>query len=180
MKLFITAVVTLLLVGVLAGCSVKQPVNIEDDISTSFDIDKADALSDAQADASVQSPALSIEDKFNAISFYPVSNHYCKSVIVNDVEYTEMFLQEKNTFVRASKENEMDQEIFSYDYVTTDFTYLYYFENELLLQVIVNLETGALLEGDQELAELLTPEAKEIQSYFNELLSLSGLTLEDL
>lgn len=120
-----------------------------------------------------------ILEKFASIDFHIVSGNYCRNVTHDDVLYTEMFVTTKKNFVRVAN-NDVEQEVFAYNYVSDDFTYLYYYDGELMSKTIFNLTTGAIFEDSEEYAKLLKTEAEEIKIYFNDLLKASGLDLDDL
>jgi hypothetical protein len=121
----------------------------------------------------------SLDEKFSLIEFNIVSGNYCRNVTADDVKYTEMFVGKKNNFIRVAI-NDVEQEVFAYNYVSDDFTYLYYYDGELMSKTVFNLKTGEILEDPEEYASLLQTEAEEIKIYFNELLQASGIALEEL
>lgn len=122
---------------------------------------------------------LALEDKLAQIDFYFVSGVYSRSVLQESIELIEMFSLDKNSFVRIAT-GDMEQEVYAYNYYSGDFTYMYYFEGELLSKTILNVETGAVLQDEDDYASLLTSDADELKEYFFQLIELGNISLTDL
>lgn len=120
-----------------------------------------------------------LNDKFAQIEFYMVSGFYSRKVQQDGLEFIETFALDKNSFVRIA-ENELEQEVFAYNYRSDDFTYIYYFDGELMSKTIFNVDTGAILQDPDGYTESLKIDAEEIKIYFYALLDTAGLTVEDL
>lgn len=119
------------------------------------------------------------EDKFARIEFYMVSGYYCRNVKQDDLEFVEMFSLDKDNFIRIA-ENDNEQEVFAYNYVSDDFTYIYYFDGQLISKTVFNVETGAVLQDSDGYTELLTIDAQEIKIYFYDLIEIAELKIDDL
>ena len=74
----------------------------------------------------------------------------------------------------------MEQEVFAYNYQTDDFTYLYYFDGDLMTKTRFNVATGDVIEDEAGYADLLKTDADDLKVYFTSLLGESGILLTDL
>jgi hypothetical protein len=90
-----------------------------------------------------------------------------------------MFSFDKDTFVRIAT-SDIEREVFAYNYVSDDFTYIYYFDGDMAAKTVINIGTGAVLEDEQGYAELLTESADELKLYFNDLMEVAGLVPDEL
>jgi hypothetical protein len=95
------------------------------------------------------------------------------------MQFMEMFSFDKANFIRIA-ENDVEREVFAYNYTSDDFTYIYYFDGELVSKTVFNVSTGAILEDEDGFTEYLTTDAEELKIYFNTLLDSSGITLDEL
>lgn len=111
--------------------------------------------------------------------FTMVSGRYVRNCAEGDTEYTEMFLLDKTSFVRAASDD-TEEEVFVYDYAADRFTYLYYFEGELLSKVVYDFGTGTVLEDADGLAELVTGDAEALKNYFYGLLTMADIDVSEL
>lgn len=171
-------IIFLIAILLLTGCAKSKAPNILDEPIVTFEVSEAKNPSQDESSNNLEVPQ-SIQDRFASINFHMVSGNYCRNVTQDGVEYSEMFVGYKNNFVRIAT-NEMEQEVFAYNYISDDFTYLYYFDGELLSKTIFNVGTGAIIQDSEEYAELLTTEAEQIKVYFNDLLTTSGLSISNL
>lgn len=173
-------IIFLIAIFLLTGCTRSDAPQLLDEPIVTFDVTEVTSIPEENDKLpSTQKANQSIEDRFALIDFCVVSGNYSRNVMHDDVEFTEMFVGYKNNFVRVAT-NDMEQEVFAYNYTTDDFTYLYYFDGELMSKTVFNIETGAVLQDPEGYAELLLTQAEEIKIYFNDLLKASGLTLNDL
>lgn len=173
------------------GCTTTNAKKLTDEPVVTFEVSEATSAPDDNAitnddihqnddsTTNTDDVSLSINDKFASIEFSIVSGNYCRNVTHDDVEYTEMFVGNKNNFVRVAT-NDLEQEVFAYNYILDNFTYLYYYDGELMSKTVFNITTGVVLEDSEEYADLLKAEAEEIKIYFNDLLKTSGLNVQDL
>lgn len=123
--------------------------------------------------------SLSLEERMASLSFVPISGQYVRNSMQGDVKYTEMFVTDKSSFVRAASD-ESEEEVFAYNYTSDRFTYLYYFEGELLSKVVYDVGADTVLEDTDDLAELLKGEAQALKNYFYALLDAAGIGVEEL
>lgn len=175
LKKIIILLITILL---LTGCARSNAPRLLDEPIVTFDVQEAN---DSSQDKQQSTPNISqsVMYKFASIDFKMVSGNLCRNVIQEDTEFSEMFVGNKNNFIRVAT-NEMEQEVFAYNYISDDFTYLYYFDGELLSKTIFNVGTGAIIQDPEKYAELLFVQAEEIKIYFNDLLLEAGLSLQEL
>ena len=114
-----------------------------------------------------------------SLSFAPVAGQYVRKSLQGDVEYTEMFAIDKSSFVRAALD-ETEEEVFAYNYHLDQFTYMYFFEGEMLSKTVYDMGTGKVLADDDDLMELLTGSAQDLKDYFYELLAQAGIGVKEL
>ena len=114
-----------------------------------------------------------------SVSFIPISGQYVRRSMQNDVEYTEMFALDKSSFVRAALD-ETEEEVFAYNYELDRFTYMYFFEGEMLSKVVYDMDTETVLEDEDDLMELLLGSAHDLKDYFFRLLDKAGIGMEEL
>ena len=121
----------------------------------------------------------SFEEKLNSIGFSLVSNEFVRNVIQDDTEIMEMLALEKNSFIRTTI-NGFEQEAYAYNYISDDFIYLYYVEDELMAKTVYNIQTGEVLQDDAGYSALLATEAEALKQYFYDLLEEALLTIDEL
>jgi hypothetical protein len=172
--------ILIVIVFLAVSCLNSEPVDLSQEQIQALEI-KEETIQDAIEEmAQNEGPTnLILEDKFAIIDFKLVSGKYTRSVIQDEVEYIEMIALDKNSFLRIAA-NEIEQEIYSYNYKSDDFTYLYYLKDELLSKTKFNIDTGAILIDEDGYAELLTIEAQELKQYLFDLLEQSDIAIEDL
>lgn len=114
-----------------------------------------------------------------SVSFIPISGQYVRRSMQNDVEFTEMFALDKSSFVRAALD-ETEEEVFAYDYRLDRFTYMYFFEGEMLSKMVYDMGAETVLEDEDDLADLLIGSGQDLKDYFNGLLDQGGIGVEEL
>ncbi len=182
-----TFILLLIVLFVLSGCSNNSAPSLDNE-----NISPVEALEAATEEPNINESyqietqesetmpdVSSLKEKMALIGFEEVSGYYTRNAIEEDVEYMEMFSFEKNTFVRIST-NDLEREVFAYNYQSDDFTYIYYFDGELAAKTKINVDTGAVLEDSDGYAELLSASADELKIYFSDLLEAAGLSPDEL
>lgn len=171
----------LALTFLISGCSINKPPELSDEPIETLEVIEFSSPEEESSDNTLDviDSNVSLDEKFLKIDFHCVSGMYTRKVLQDDIELVEMFSFEKNSFIRIAS-NEMEQEVYAYNYLSDDFTYLYYFDGELMSKTKINLETNAILEDTAEYAELLFADAEELKIYFGDLLEASGLNVEEL
>lgn len=177
---------------IFSGCADNNTPDLLDEPIETFEVTQAitepTETTVTETDESVQATdeqqpseeqILLLDDKFAIIEFFMVSGFYSRNVTQDGLEFTEMFSLDKNNFVRIA-ENELEQEVFAYNYFSDDFTYIYYFDGDLMSKTIFNVNTGAILQDEEGYTESLKIDAEEIKIYFYALIESAGLTVEDL
>ena len=96
-----------------------------------------------------------------------------------NIPYKEIFAVEKDCFIRIGM-SESEEEVFSYNYNTDEFTYLYYFADELISKVVYKVSDDKIIEDEDDLAELLKTDAQQLKDYFYELIEQAGIDNERL
>ncbi len=161
----------------LAGCESSPAVDLTDEVIATFPvIDEANLADTTGGSAAAGS---NLAEKFETIGFLPISGQFARNVIEDDVTYTELFSLEKENFIRIAA-SDMEQEVFAYNYQTDDFTYLYYFDGDLMTKTRFNVATGDVIEDEAGYADLLKTDADDLKVYFTSLLGESGILLTDL
>ena len=144
---------------------------------TSGPVETTSKPSDSTQQTSVDQTTL--DEKFAKIDFYLVSGVYSRKVLQEDVEITEMFTLDKTNFVRVAS-GEFEQEVYAYNYVSDNFTYLYLFDGELVSKTVFNVDTGAILQDINGYSEYLKADADELKSYFTELIRAAGIEISEI
>ncbi|MEX1308496.1 MAG: hypothetical protein AB1Z19_08210 [Eubacteriales bacterium] len=172
----IRLILVLMVVLLIAGCASTSSVELTDEVIATFPVyDEAELASASNSPTSTSDLA----EKFETIGFVMVSGQYTRNVTEDDITLTEMFALDKTNFIRIAFDD-MEQEVFAYNYTTDDFTYLYYFDGELMTKTKIHVDTGAVLEDEAGYADLLTTDAEALKVYFNALIDDAGLTISDL
>ena len=178
----------ILTIAILLCSCVKPPVLTEDAFSPSPDpslpmatkietpIPQDEDATPAPVGADI---SLSLEERMAVLSFIPVSGQYVRRSLLGDVEYTEMFALDKSTFVRAAL-NETEEEVFAYNYRLDQFTYMYFFEGEMLSKMVYDIGAETVLEDADGLQELLIGSARDLKDYFFGLLDRAAIGVEEL
>lgn len=133
-KVFIFSILTII---IFTGCTNNRIPDLMDENIETFEVEKAetsdikDSLNVVEKEQTKEpktsdeektpEESTSLEDKFARIEFFMVSGYYCRNVKQDDLEFVEMFSLDKNNFIRIA-ENESEQEVFAYNYVSDDFT----------------------------------------------------------
>lgn len=157
----------------LSGCS-NTIQDIEEEPIETFEVEKTE-----EENASSVSSDASLDEKMAAIEFYLVSDVYSRNVMQDDIEFFEMFSLDRDNFVRIST-SDLEREVYAYDYVSDDFTYLYYFDGNLTSKTVINVETGAVLEDDDGYASKLSEDASELKDYFYTLIETANMDITEL
>ena len=169
-------ILVLMTVILFSGCTSSSATDLTEEVIATFPV-----YDEAELATATSSPTanLGLAEKFEAIGFMMVSGQYTRNVTEDEITLTEMFALEKTNFIRIAY-SDMEQEVFAYNYETDDFTYLYYFDGELMTKTKFNIETGAILEDEAKYADLLTTDAEALKVYFYALLDEAGLEITDL
>ena len=158
-----------------SGCSNTATVDLTEEVIATFPVyDETKTVAPSSTPVNKD-----LTEEFETIGFALVSGQYTRIVTEDEAELTEMFALEKSNFIRIAH-NDIEQEVFAYNYATDDFTYLYYFDGELMTKTKFNIETGAILEDEAEYADLLMSDAEALKVYFYALLDEAGLEVSDL
>ncbi|MEX1377125.1 MAG: hypothetical protein AB1Z23_06545 [Eubacteriales bacterium] len=189
MKRYIKIAISVLIISiVLSGCIGNDIKSIDDEVIETFEVIKSEGDSSqgsifekSQSGSSDENRETNngLDEKFSTISFSLVSGVYSRNVVQDDIEVLEMFAQDRNNFVRIASNN-LDKEVFAYNYVSDEFTYLYYFDGELFSKIVIDVESGKVIQDDENYAEMLMTDAEELKEYFNALINSAGISVEEL
>ena len=165
MKKFLLILTCICLLG---GCS--NPINQ----NTNQDIiqDKQEMIQNATKENT-------LAEKLESLSFEPVSDYYLRNVKQEDIDITEMFVTGENSFVRITMSDD-EEEVFSYNYISDEFCYLYYFSDEQVAKVIYNIGKDKVIEDKYGFVDLIKTDAAELKEYFNSLIETAGISIEEL
>lgn len=143
--------------------------------------DEVDAVFEVTEATPIPAPKLpaDLTQSFEQAGFFMVAGQYSRRTESEEAIITELFVLEKKNFVQVAT-TDIEQEVFAYNYVSDDFTYLYYFDGTLMAKTKINLETGAVLEDDAEYADLLWADAENLKQYFYDVLQDADLTVQDI
>ncbi|MCK5811615.1 MAG: hypothetical protein KAG94_01830 [Clostridiales bacterium] len=176
----------LLIIGLIStliftSCSNSLVIPLDEEPINTFEVTKDSEInsSNPTPTETTESQGISLDEKFANIDFYLVAGVYSRNVLQDDIKMTEIFAIDKTNFVRVAS-NEFEQEVFAYNYVSDNFTYLYYFDDEIISKTIFNIDTGAILEDIDGYSELLKVKAEEIKVYFNALIEKVEITIEEI
>lgn len=147
----------------------------QDAAQTDTDTDDQTANEDSESGSS----DLELDDKLGSISFAKVQGYYVRECVQDDIPYKELFSMDTDSFIRIGSGNEED-EIFSYNYQTDEFTYLYYFAGELISKVVYGVAADKVVEDDDDLADLLKTDAQLLKEYFEDLIDEANIDIEQL
>jgi len=156
----------------LNGSDQTDSVQVDD---TTTDID----TTDESIDHSTSSENDSLNEKMASISFNLVSNYYVREVSESNIAYKEIFEIGSHNFIRYAV-GDMEKEVFSYNYRSDEFTYLYYFSDELISKVVFVVASNQVLEDEQDLFELLKPEGNALKTYFENLVEQAGININQI
>lgn len=170
-KLFFLLLCVLVL---LTGCSTQIAGSSSDQVPD----EKNEGEVNTELSAEEKSE-LSINDKFELISFTLKDGYYTRTVIQEGSEFVEMFIPEKDSFVRIMNEED-EQEVYSYNYKTTEFTYVYYIADEKVIKVAYNIDKDEVVEDEDDFIDLLKTDAVELKRYFESLIEEVGIELDEL
>lgn len=178
-KNYIFILVIVIVVFVFVGCKDNSALNTDEEIAESINEvinDNADSSEDGNSFLFDDSK---IDSKFESIDFYMVSGTYSRNVIQEDVEVLEMFAVENNSFVRVFTDD-LEREVYAYNYINDNFTYLYYLDGELVSKTVINVDTGNIVKDEEGYADMLIEDALELKDYFYDLMDMAQLTVDDI
>lgn len=185
-KSLILVLSILLIASIASGCSVNTlPSLSEEGVSpiVAQEATKEPLIEKAQEELEPIENAVdttpSLKEAMLKIDFEEVAGYYTRTAIEDESEYVEMFVFEKNTFARIAT-NDLEREVFAYNYLADDFTYIYYFDGEMTAKTEMNIGTGIVYLDESGYAELLTLSAEELKTYFSDLMEAAGISPVDL
>lgn len=120
-----------------------------------------------------------IAERLNDVSFTVVDGYYTRIVQQDEDKYVELFIPEKDSFVRILS-NDIEQEVYSYNYMTTEFTYIYYMGEEKVIKVVYDIDDDEVIEDDDSFSDLLKEDALELKIYFESLIQQADIKIEEL
>ncbi len=189
MKRYIILIFSIVFVlTTLTGCFGNDINDINDEIIETFEVIKSEEenngsspiideiLGNNNENSTVDT---ALNDKFASIDFYQIAGIYTRNVQQDDIEVMEMFAQDKNSFLRIAS-NDLEKEVYAYNYVMDEFTYLYYFDSELISKTVINVTTGKIERDDAGYASLIADDATALKDYFYELINTAGIILDEL
>ncbi len=157
-----------------SGCSTQITNESADPAVAEAGADKADTSLPAE-----ENPQLPLIDKFETISFVIKDKYYTRSVVQEGAEFVEMFVPDKDSFVRIMNEED-EQEVYSYNYRTSEFTYVYYIADEKVIKVVYNIDKDEVVEDEDDFIEFLKSDAVELKVYFEYLIEEAGIEIDEL
>ncbi len=174
-------IISLLSILIFTSCSNSSAIPLDEEPINTFEVtnDSETTTENQQPSASTTPQGISLDEKFANIDFHLVAGVYSRNVLQDDAKITEMFAIDKTNFVRVAS-NEFEQEVFAYNYVSDNFTYLYYFDDEMISKTIFNIDTGAILEDIDGYSELLKVKAEEIKVYFHALIEKAEISVDEI
>jgi len=153
----------ILILLLASGCTSKvKPVSAEENVE----------LSHMNNDSS-------LENRLVNISFYPKDDYYVRNISQNDREMIEVIAVQENSFMRII-DTEADKEVFSYNYIKDEFTYLYYFAEEITIKVVYDMTNQNVLDDEDEFFDLIKPEAIAFKDYFNLTFENANIAVDEL
>ena len=111
----------------------------------------------------------SVTEKLESASFLYEDNYYVRNVVQDEGTYREVLDTEANNFMRILNVDS-DKEVFDYNYITDTFSYLYYFEDELIMRVVYDYVMGEVLLDEAEQYDNLITDINTLKLYFEDLL----------
>jgi len=179
----ITIILILSLTFIFTGCSKNNTLPLDKEAINTFEVSKATQApnSTTPSPSEVTSAPLqtSLDKKFASIDFFKVAGIYSRNVIQDDKEITEMFAIDKTNFVRVAS-SDFEQEVYAYNYISDNFTYLYYFDGEMVSKTVFNIDTGAILQDIDGYSELLKIDAEDLKAYFYDLINAANITIDEI
>ncbi|MFA7688726.1 MAG: hypothetical protein WCX96_01380 [Bacilli bacterium] len=118
-------------------------------------------------------------EKLEGISFVLKDDYYIRKVIQDETTYEEIVHPIDNEFIRMTN-IEGEKEVYSYNYEKDTFTYLYYFEDELIMKLIYGYESNKVIEDKNNLYEDLEEDIAALRTYFEDLLEENKIEKDEL
>ena len=120
-----------------------------------------------------------VKEKLEGASFLYEDNYYVRNVVQDEGTYREVLDTEANNFMRILNVDS-DKEVFDYNYITDTFSYLYYFEDELIMRVVYDYVMGEVLLDEAEQYDNLITDINTLKLYFEDLLEENELEVDEL
>lgn len=185
-NLKITIILSIALTFIFTGCSNNTTLPLDKEAINTFEISKAtqittstNSVTPSPSESSAAVLQTTLEKKFASIDFFTVAGVYSRNVVQDNKEITEMFSINKTNFVRIAS-NEFEQEVYAYNYISDNFTYLYYFDGEMVSKTVFNIDTGAILQDIDGYSELLKIDADDLKTYFYDLINAASITIDEI
>ena len=174
MKKFLLIITCICLLSGCASAEVKDiKQNIEQNTSKIMEQSTSNIIEQNIKEESA------LAEKLKALSFEPVSDYYLRNVKQDDADITEMFIPGENSFVRIAM-NDDEEEVFSYNYKSDEYCYLYYFSDEQIAKVVYDIGKDKVIEDEYDFFDLVKADAIELKEYFNSLLETADISIEEL
>ena len=174
--------VVVFIASAFTGCLGTDIKDINEEVIETFEVIKAedDGSSVPAVNSLLENEAdRELDGKFALIDFTMVAGVYSRNVMQGEIEVLEMFARDRNSFLRVASDN-TEQEVYAYNYVSDEFTYLYYFESELISKTVINVSSGKVIRDDGGYAELIEADAQDLKDYFNELINTADISISEL
>ena len=127
----------------------------------------------------IEDPILSLEEKLEEASFVLNDDYYIREVTQDQMIYEEILNLEEDKFVRITEDGS-DKEVFSYNYETDKFNYLYYFDGELINTFVYSYKDEVAEVDEGDLFEALEKEISALKGYFEDLLNSEDILVKEL
>ena len=127
----------------------------------------------------IEDPILSLEEKLEEASFVLNDDYYIREVTQDQTIYEEILNLEEDKFVRITEDGS-DKEVFSYNYETDKFNYLYYFDGELINTFVYSYKDEVAEVDEGDLFEALEKEISALKGYFEDLLNSEDILVKEL
>ena len=120
-----------------------------------------------------------LEEKLSEASFVKSGDKYVRDVIQDEITYGETLSTADNIFMRMTN-NDGEIEAYSYNYEDDTFTYLYYFDEELILSSTYDYDSEEIISDEGNVHDSLVNDIEDLKNYFNSILEEYDIEIEEL
>lgn len=122
---------------------------------------------------------ISVKERLSNLSFEQDEDLYLREVLQDNEIYIEIISVNDKNFIRLL-DFDIEKDVFVYNYEEDTFSYLYYIDDELTSKLVYSFTEQAMIQGDNELWEILEVEANLLKEYFLSMLESGNIDVTEM
>lgn len=122
---------------------------------------------------------ISVKERLSNLSFEQNEDLYLREVLQDNEIYIEIISVNDKNFIRLL-DFDIEKDVFVYNYEEDTFSYLYYIDDELTSKLVYSFAEQSMIQGDNELWEILEVEANLLKEYFLSILKSGNIDVTEM